>query len=408
MIPILIAGAAVLLPEGPVETSVRVEDGLIAEIGAPPAAGALRIDGRGLVLAPAIVDIHGDAFERAVMPRPGVFMPGEVAALDVDRQLAGLGIATAYHALTLSWEPGLRSVERGEAFLEALAAAAPRLSVDHRIQLRWETFALEAIPLIERTLAAGPTPAIAFNDHTSMMMRERSGPVTERAFEHGPGYVAAAFDDPGVRKSVRAVAARASLSEEEYVERLAQVWARRPQIPGAIAQVAALGRAAGAPMLSHDDSQPETRAFHRAHGARIAEFPMSQAVAREARAQGESVVLGAPNALRGGSHIGSLSAADMVEAGVCDILASDYHYPALPAAVGRLAAERRADRATLWACVSANPARALGLSDRGRIAPGLRADLVLLDWPEGAAPAACLTLCAGRAAHLSGDLIRPA
>ncbi|SFI26322.1 alpha-D-ribose 1-methylphosphonate 5-triphosphate diphosphatase [Albimonas pacifica] len=406
MTPILIRGATALLPDGPAETSVLVADGAIAEIGAPSAAGALHVDGRGLVLAPAIVDIHGDAFERAVMPRPGVFMPGEVAAMDVDRQLAALGIATAYHALTLSWEPGLRSVERGEAFLLALAAAAPRLGIDHRIQLRWETFALEAIPLIERALAQGPTPSIAFNDHTSMMLRERSTPVTERAFEHGPHYVAAPFDDPGVRRSVRSVAARTELSEEQYLARLAEVWARRPGVPAAIAQVAAMGRAAGAPMLSHDDSQLETRAFHRAMGVGIAEFPMSEAVARDARAAGESVVLGAPNALRGGSHIGSLSAADMVEDGVCDILASDYHHPALPAAVGRLAAEKRASRAALWACVSANPARALGLADRGRIAPGLRADLTLLEWPEGATPAARLTLSAGRIAHLSGDLLR--
>lgn len=406
MTPILIAGATVLLPEEPVETDLRVEDGRIAEVGAPSAAGALRLDGRGLVLAPAIVDIHGDAFERAVMPRPGVFMPGEVAAMDVDRQLAALGIATAYHALTLSWEPGLRSVERGEAFLAALTAAAPRLGVEHRIQLRWETFALEAIELIERALAQGPTPSIAFNDHTSMMLRERSTPVTERAFEHGAGYRVAPFDDPGVRKSVRSVAARAELTEEAYLERLAEVWARRPGIPEAIARVAAAGRAAGAPMLSHDDSQLETRAFYRAHGARIAEFPMSEAVAREARGRGESVVLGAPNALRGGSHIGSLSAADMVEDGVCDILASDYHHPALPAAVGRLAAERRGDRGRLWACVSTNPARALGLDDRGRIAPGLRADLVLLEWPEGGVPSARLTLSAGRIAHLAGELLR--
>lgn len=405
---LLIEGADVLLPEGPVETSVRVEDGLIAEIGAPTRRGDLVLDARGLTLAPAMIDIHGDAFERAVMPRPGVFMPGAVAMLDIDRQLAGLGIATAYHALTLSWEPGLRSVAQGEAFLADLAAARPRQSVDHRVQLRWETFALDAIPVIERALAAGPVPAIAFNDHTSMMLRDRALPVTERPFEHGPDFVAAPLRDPGVLKSVKTVAARAGLDEEAYLALLDRTWSLRPQVVAAIDRVAAAGRAAGAPMLSHDDSQHGTRDFFRARGARIAEFPMSEAVARQARAAGEHVVLGAPNALRGGSHIGSLSAADMIEDGVCDILATDYHYPALPAAIARLDAERRADRATLWACVSANPARALGLDDRGVIEAGRRADLVLLDWPEGAPPAARLTLSAGRIAHLQGDLLRAA
>ncbi|MEO1330064.1 MAG: alpha-D-ribose 1-methylphosphonate 5-triphosphate diphosphatase [Pseudomonadota bacterium] len=399
----LIAGARVLTPEGLEDLSVRVEDGLIAEIGAPSAAGAVVLNASGLLLAPAIVDIHGDAFERSVAPRPSVTFPLDTAILDVDRQLAGLGIATAYHALTLSWEPGLRSVEQGAAFIDALQAIGDRLTVDHRLQLRWETFALEAIPLIERVLAGPRTPAIAFNDHTSMSMRAFDTPVTERPFEHAPGFVAADPVDPRMRARVASSAKRAGLSDDDYIALQSQVWARRDGVAPALAEVAAMGRAAGAPMLSHDDASQAARDFYRALGARIAEFPMQETIARDARAEGEAVVLGAPNVLRGGSHIGSLSAADMIEAGLCGVLASDYAYPAMLAAVGRLHRERRAPLAQIWACVSSGPARALGLSDRGEIAVGRRADLAALDWPEGGAPAARLTLSAGRIAHLSGD-----
>ncbi|MEM9813146.1 MAG: amidohydrolase family protein, partial [Pseudomonadota bacterium] len=107
----------------------------------------------------------------------------------------------------------------------------------------------------------------------------------------------------------------------------------------------------------------------------------------------------APNAVRGGSHIGSPSAGDMVEAGLCDALASDYFYPAMLSAVGRLHAERRAPLSKLWSLVSSGPARASGLPDRGEIAVGMRADLVLLDWPEVGPPAVRQTLVEGRVAY---------
>ena len=148
---IRITGARAILVDDVVETDVLVEDGRIAAIG-DTGPGQTEIDGRGKILAPAMIDIHGDAFERQVMPRPNVFFPMEAALLDTDRQLAGNGIATAYHALTLSWEPGLRSVARGEELIDGIAALSDRLTVENRVQLRWETFAFEAIPLMERTL----------------------------------------------------------------------------------------------------------------------------------------------------------------------------------------------------------------------------------------------------------------
>lgn len=405
MRPLLIRGAQAILPDRMEEASVRVEAGEIVEIGDPPRDGALEIEGRGLILAPAIVDVHGDTFERQVMPRPNVFFPTDVAVLDTDRQLAANGVATAYHALTLSWEPGLRSVRRGEMMIEALNAQEARLTVDNRLQLRWETFAFEALELIEQALAGPKTPSIAFNDHTSMSMRAFDVPVQDRAFELSTDFQTASLSDDRVRQRTVGQAERAGLSSDDYITLLAEVWERRGQVDDAISRVAGSGRRAGAPMLSHDDTKAETRDYYRDKGARIAEFPMNVETARAARKAGDMIVFGAPNVVRGGSHIGSPSAGDMVEDGLCDILASDYFYPALLAAAARLRRENRAPLERIWATLSANPARASHLDDRGEIAPGKRADLVLLDWPPDSVPAVRLTLSGGRVAYMSGDVL---
>lgn len=389
-------GAQVLLPGGIEETTVTVDGGQIAEIGGP-AQGEI-IDARGLMLAPALIDVHGDAFERQVMPRPGVYFPLEAAVLDTDRQLASNGIATAYHAITLGWEPGLRDVARGRALMEALLTMATRLLSENRVQLRWETFASEALDTIEWALGTDLRPSIAFNDHTSMTMRAYDVPIQERGFELSPDFSIASLDDERMKKRTASKARRAGLSDDDYIAMLAKVWDRRADVPNMIATVAEQGRAAGAPMLSHDDTRPETRTYFRDLGATVAEFPMVLGAAQAARDAGDTIIFGAPNAARGGSHIGSLGAGDMVEAGLCDALASDYFYPAMLAAVAKLEAEKRADRASIWRLVSTGPARAMGLTDRGEIATGKRADLVLVEWPEDHAPAILGTWVAGRAA----------
>lgn len=402
--PLILTGGRCLIDGAFEEAVLVIEDGLIADIRAAhgrPDTGSLVQDLHGLRVAPGLVDIHGDAFERVVMPRPGVFVPLDIALVEVDRQLAANGITTAYHALTLSWEPGLRSLDRAAKMLGALPRLAPDLTVENRVQLRWETFASEARPLIETALAGPLTPSIAFNDHTSMAMLAPESSLQGRPFEHAPDFPVADPTDPRLKRVCRKRAERANMSEESYLELLAKTWALRPEVPAQIAEVAHLGLAAGAPMLSHDDSTSETRAFYRNLGARVSEFPMSLEAAQAAREAGDLIAFGAPNAMRGGSHIGSPGAGDMIEAGLCDVLASDYYYPALRGAMATLEAEGRAGRAALWGLISEGPARAMGLHDRGRIAIGLRADLVVLDWPPARVPQVRATLSFGRVAHLA-------
>lgn len=394
----LIEGARVILEDRIETASVRIEAGRITGIDVAR-DGAEVIPARGRLLAPAFVDVHGDAFERQVMPRPGVMVPVDTALLETDRQLAANGIATAYHALTLSWEPGLRSLDTGWQIVRALERLRPRLTAENRLQLRWETFCPEAEPLIAHALAGPDRPALAFNDHTTSMLLDYDIPVQDRPFDQVSDYPVTALDDPRFLKKMADQGRRAHLSPEEYLALLTRVWDRRPNVPSQITRLAAMARACNATMLSHDDSQAETRAYYRGLGATVAEFPMHERVFLAAREAGDSIVLGAPNAMRGGSHLGSPGAAEMIARGLCDILASDYYYPAMLGAMVRLHADRVAPLAALWQLVSLNPARAMGLTDRGRIAPGQRADLLLLDWPEGAVPAPLRTWVAGRSGY---------
>jgi alpha-D-ribose 1-methylphosphonate 5-triphosphate diphosphatase len=394
----LIEGARVVFEDRVELASVRIEDGRITGIDVAR-DGAAVVPGKGRLLAPAFVDVHGDAFERQLMPRPGVMVTVEAALLESDRQLAANGIATAYHALSLSWEPGLRSVEVGWQVVRALEALRERMTTDNRIQLRWETFYPEAEPLIAHVLASPDRPSLAFNDHTTSSLLHPDVALHDRPFDHVPDYPVTDFRTPKFLEKMGDRAKRSQISTPDYVALLLRVWDRRAEVPAQIQRIAALARQQGAPMLSHDDSQIETRDYYRALGATVAEFPMHERVFLAARAAGDPIILGAPNAMRGGSHLGSPGAADMVARGLCDILASDYYYPAMLGAVARLQADRIAPMHALWKLVSQNPATAMGLHDRGRIAPGLRADLLLLDWPEGQTPAPLRTWVSGRGGY---------
>ena len=390
-------GAEVYLPGEIVNTTVTVADGVIVEIGG--AVQGLEISAHDKIVAPAIIDVHGDAFERQLMPRPGVYFPLEVALIDTDRQLAANGITTAYHAITLGWEPGLRNVARGRELIQSIQDLGLRLTVENRVQLRWETFAFEALDVIESTLKGPLLPSVAFNDHTSMTMRAYDVPVQERVFELSPDFSVASLEDDRMKQRTLSKAQRAGLSQEDYIAMLGKIWDRRSDVPDKISEVASMASTVGAPMLSHDDTRADTRTYFRNLGASVAEFPMVMEAVEAARKHEDLIILGAPNAARGGSHIGSVGAADLIEAGLCDALASDYFYPAMLAAIDRLDREKRADRVTLWSLLSSGPARAMRLNDRGSITIGSRADLVLVDWTKGQAPVIEGTWIAGRAAY---------
>ncbi|MEA2771749.1 MAG: alpha-D-ribose 1-methylphosphonate 5-triphosphate diphosphatase [Acetobacteraceae bacterium] len=367
-----ITGGTVLLAgDGAVQADLVVRDGLIDRVGG--GGGGLSFDASGLLVLPGIVDLHGDAFERQIQPRPGVDFPMDLALRDTESQLLANGITTAFHGVTLSWEPGLRSLTSWRALLAALDAGS--WTCDMRVHLRWEAYNLDALETAIADIEAGRVHLLAFNDHTPSILKKLKDPV------EGAKY-----------------SGRAGMKMEAFRAMADDVAARAGAVPAALDRVAAVARAAGLPMASHDDDSIAVRDGFRAHGARICEFPMAEEVGRAAVEAGDFVAMGCPNVVRGGSHLGWASAARLAEAGVCTVLTSDYYYPAMMRAALILAERGVLDLAGAWALISANPARAGGLADRGTIEAGKRADLVVVD---PATSRAVATIVGGRFAYLT-------
>ncbi|HEY3796276.1 MAG TPA: alpha-D-ribose 1-methylphosphonate 5-triphosphate diphosphatase [Bradyrhizobium sp.] len=385
MTDIFIRSGRALLGQELREASLEVAGGKIGAVDCAQARGAREIDASGLLVLPGIIDLHGDAFERQMMPRPGVDFPIDVALVDSDRQAIANGITTVFHAATWSWEPGLRSGDNARQLLESIEALRPRLAADTRFHLRHETYNLDAEGEICQLLADGRIDLFAFNDHMASIVTNRTRP-----------------------KKRRSMVERTGLGDQEFDELVERIAARAHEVPASIARLATVARDAGIGMLSHDDNTPEMRQAFRAQGIAIAEFPVNEETAREAAQGGDFIVFGAPNVVRGGSHTGWTKASDMIAKGLCSILASDYYYPAPLLAAFRLAADGILPLAAAWDLISAAPARAAGLAGRGELTSGSRADIILVDDENPLRPRIVAVISAGRLAYLTdaGRLLR--
>lgn len=342
--------------------SIRVEAGKIAEIADTPVVGA-ELFGDGLLLLPGFVDMHGDMVEREVEPRPNVPMPLELGLRDLDRRLAVAGITTAYAAVSFSPSSTyghLRSYEHTSAIIRALKSMGPQLLVDHRVHARFEITFPKALSVIEALIAEGAVDLISLTDHT-------------------PGQGQYRDIERHVEKMVR----ERGLSREEASQSIAKRIEERTQPAEIMAQtlsaISETCRAHGVALASHDDDTPAKVALMQDLGAAISEFPVTLEAACEARARGLATAMGAPNALRGQSYSGNLSARQAHAEGVLDILASDYHPSAILPAILELAKADPAGLAGATRLSTLNPAKALGLSDRGEIALGKQADFVIAD-----------------------------
>lgn len=365
-----------VLADGLVRADILAKGAEIASLDGAASSGALRLDATGLLVLPGIVDCHGDAFERHIMPRPRVSFDIDLALRDADRAMLNCGITTAFHGVTWSWEPGLRGAENARSLIEAITRLAPELGADTRFHLRHEIFNLDAEAEIIDWLARGRVGVLAFNDHTGGILKESSRP-----------------------DKIAKMVERTGLSHADFMALAQNVHRRKDEIPGSVERLAKASLAAGIPTLSHDDMTPVMRRWYRSLGVTVAEFPMNVETAREAVSHGEATVFGAPNVVRGGSHIGCPAAEEMVGQGLCTILASDYYYPALLLAPFILVRNGAADFAAAWRLVSQAPAEAFGLDDRGVIAAGKRADLIVVE--DAPQPRVVAAIAGGRLVHLA-------
>jgi alpha-D-ribose 1-methylphosphonate 5-triphosphate diphosphatase len=191
---IFIEGGRALIGREIVEASLRVAGREISTVGPDQERAALHIDADGLKVLPGIVDLHGDAFERQMMPRAGVDFPVDVALADSDRQAISNGITTVYHATTWSWEPGLRSGDNARLLLEAIESMRPQLAADTRFHLRHETYNLDAEAEIAEWLAEGRIDLFAFNDHMDSTVASLAKPQKRSRMVERTGLSNDAFD----------------------------------------------------------------------------------------------------------------------------------------------------------------------------------------------------------------------
>ena len=253
-----------------------------------------------------------------------------------------------------------------------------RTACDMRFHLRHEAFNLDAEEETLAWIAEGLVDALAFNDH----MR---------------GIV---LGKPIKASKLRDMVARSGLKESDFMALIERTLAREPEVPASLTRLAQAAGRKGIPLLSHDDRHVEDHHFFGQIGCTISEFPTTDEVAKQAAKDGKETVFGAPNVVRGGSHTSCPTAADMAQKNYCSILASDYYYPALLEAPFRLARDNRLPFEKAWSLVSENPARALGLADRGQIVIGKRADLILVD-PQADGPRLTATISGGEIVWLS-------
>jgi alpha-D-ribose 1-methylphosphonate 5-triphosphate diphosphatase len=365
--------------------ALRIQDGRIAEISETPVGNA-DIVGNGLLLLPGMIDMHGDMIEREIEPRPGVRMPMDMGLRDLDMKLATAGITTAY--ASLSFAPGstyghMRSYDFTSALIRAVVAARPNLLIDHRVHARFEVTFPAALSVVKELVGEGAVDLVSLCDHTPGQGQYRDLDLQAANISRTKG-----------------------ISSEAAMEQLQQRIRDRKETAGdmtetlrAITQYCATH---GVPVASHDDDTVEKVTLMDQLGANICEFPVTLEAAEEAHRRCMLNAMGAPNALRGQSYSGNLSARDAHAAGVLDLLAADYHPSAMLPAVLVLAQTDPDGLAGAARLTSLNPARALGLEDRGEIRVGLRADLTVAS--RTGVGQVHATFSRGRIVHADGTL----
>ena len=336
------------------DVAILIDNGIIAAID-PQAAGNTRaLDLSGHLLVPGLIDLHCDALEKEVEPRPGVHFPLDFACAQADKRNAVAGITTVFHALSFAnHELGVRNNAFAAEIARAVHAWQTHALVDNRVHVRYEVTDETAPPLLTELLQQRHASLLSFMDHSP-----------------GQGQ----FQDVA---AYRAYLARTyKTSDAEFETLLADKQAAAAGTMERMTTLAALAKQQGVSIASHDDDSAEKVKALASLGAVISEFPTNLAAAQAARAQGMATLFGAPNILRGKSQSGNMRALDAVLEGVADCLCGDYSAAALLPSVLMLPELAGIGLADAIALVTRNPARAAGLTDRGEIAVGKRADLV--------------------------------
>lgn len=355
----VLANARLILPETMTAGALELQDGVITAIHSGTAVPEGAADMQGDYLAPGMVELHTDNLERHIRPRPGVDWPHPSAILAHDAELAGCGITTVFDAMRVGSIPNEGPDKDYDKYARELAheLAALRaqgvLRISHFLHLRAEICSQTLLAELDEFGSGDRVGIISLMDHTPGQRQFRD-----------------------ISKLAQYVQGKYKLSDTEFAQHVARLKDLRARF-GDRHEAAAveIAHRLGAVLASHDDTTAEHVAQSAGHGVRLAEFPTTAEAAAACHEHGIMVMMGAPNLIRGGSHSGNVRAAELAQNGHLDILSSDY-VPAALLAGALILARIWDDLPRAIATVTANPAKAAGLDDRGRLAPGLRADLI--------------------------------
>ena len=374
----ILANACLVLRDEVVTGSLLIRDGLIAEIDRGTSVPAGAEDLQGDFLAPGLIELHTDNLERHIAPRPKVDWPHHAAIGAHDAELAGCGITTVFDALRVGSilsdsGKGYNRYARSLADEILSMRAAGALRISHHLHLRAE---ICSETLVEELGEFGPEDRVgivSLMDHTP----------GQRQFSNLSKYADYMMGKHGLTRP----------EFDNYVIRLTTLRERLGALHEAEAVAAA--RRYGAVLASHDDTTAAQVQVSEGHGVTVAEFPTTEEAALACVEAGIDVIMGAPNLVRGGSHSGNVATRTLAEKDAVDILSSDY----VPSSL-LLAAVQLGD---LWgdlprgiATVTRTPAESVGLTDRGEIAVGKRADLLRFRRGPGGVPLARATWSHGR------------
>jgi alpha-D-ribose 1-methylphosphonate 5-triphosphate diphosphatase len=352
-----LANATLVLQDKVITGCLTIRDGIITDISEGNDVPQGAIDCAGDYVLPGLVELHTDNLERHIEPRPEVDWPHLPALMAHDAELASTGITTVFDALRVgsihSGKAGYADYARKLADDLLAARATGAFKISHFIHLRAE---ICSETLLTELAAFGPEDRIGI---VSLM-------------DHTPGQ--RQFRDLSALRTY--VSKKRGLNETEFLEHVENLKELQRQF-GAAHAVGAVTEAnrLGAVLASHDDTTEDHVTTSQKNGVRFAEFPTTVEAAQACRAQGISVMMGAPNIIRGGSHSGNVSAIELAKLGLLDIISSDYVPSALLFSAFKLA-HFWDDMPRAIACVTDSPAKAAGLSDRGRLEIGLRGDVI--------------------------------
>ncbi|SIR28855.1 alpha-D-ribose 1-methylphosphonate 5-triphosphate diphosphatase [Rhizobium sp. RU20A] len=360
---LVLKNARIVLEDEIVDGSLVIREGRIAGIDVGSSVTGEDMEGDYVIAG--LVELHTDHLESHYSPRPGVRWMKTAAIQAHDAQVVTSGITTVFDCLRLGSDAD-DGFEKGEmrAMADALLEAKKedRLRADHLIHLRCEVSTTNVLEHFEDFRNDPQVRLVSLMDHAP----------GQRQFQTMDQYVFYYKTKRGLSDEAFAI----------YVDRQLALSAQYSLPHREALSKACIER--GIAIASHDDATLAHVEESLAHGVRLAEFPTSLEAARASHEAGLSVLMGAPNIVRGKSHSGNIAARDLAAAGVLDVLSSDYVPFSLIHAPFLLADEIEAiSLPKALAMVSATPARAVGLDDRGRIAEGLRADVVRVRRPSG-------------------------